>query len=117
MESVESLVQLMPGCEVVLTVEEGFPESLPEGVNVELLRVLQEALANARRHSGALRLEVRLRRQEDDYVAAEVEDDGRGFDRKSVRAGVASRRCTRGSLAWAETSRLRTAPAKALGLR
>jgi PAS domain S-box-containing protein len=92
MESVESLVQLnrqlMPGCEVVLTVDEGFPESLPGGASVELLRVLQEALANARRHSGAMHLEVRLRRQEDEYVAAEVEDGGRGFDRKSVRAGV-----------------------------
>ena len=35
-----------------------------------------------------MRLEVRLRRQGDEYVAAEVDDDGRGFDRKSVQSGV-----------------------------
>jgi signal transduction histidine kinase len=35
-----------------------------------------------------MHVEVSLRHQEDEHVAAEVEDDGRGFDRKSVRAGV-----------------------------
>jgi signal transduction histidine kinase len=31
---------------------------------------------------------VRLRAEGDENVVAEVEDDGRGFDRGSVRAGV-----------------------------
>ena len=91
MKSVESLVdlnqQLMPGCKVVLTVEEGFPEGLSQTVSVELLRVVQEALANVRRHSGAGWVEVRLR-GEGKNIVAEVEDDGRGFDRGSVRPGV-----------------------------
>ena len=90
-KSIESLVelnrQLMPGSKVTLTVEEGFPEELPRRVGVELVRVVQEALANARRHSGAGRVEVRLR-GEGNIVVAEVEDDGRGFDRGSVRPGV-----------------------------
>ena len=91
-KSIESLVglnrQLMPGREVALSVEEGFPEGLPRKMSVELLRVVQEALANARRHSGAERVEVRLRGERSGTIVAEVRDDGCGFDRDSVRAGV-----------------------------
>lgn len=90
-KSVESLVELSrhatPGCEIRLSVEESLPAELPEEVGVELLRVLQEALINARRHSGASSVEVRLR-AEGGEILAEVIDDGRGFDPESVRAGV-----------------------------
>src|SRR4051794_6929652 len=41
-------------------------------------RVAQEALSNAARHSGAGRVEVRLRRTDGGGVALEVADDGRG---------------------------------------
>jgi PAS domain S-box-containing protein len=89
--SVESLVelnrQLTPGRRTVLEVEEGLPEDLPREASVELLRVLQEALVNARRHSGAGNVEVRLR-AEGGTLVAEVADDGRGFDTASTRAGV-----------------------------
>ena len=89
--SVESLVelnrQLTPGRRTVLEVEEGLPEDLPRQASVELLRVLQEALVNARRHSGAGNVEVRLRAGGGTLVA-EVTDDGRGFDTASTRAGV-----------------------------
>jgi len=54
---------------------------------VELLRVLQEALVNARRHSGAGSVEVRLR-AEGGALVAEVTDDGEGFNTASTRAGV-----------------------------
>ena len=90
-ESVESLVELnrqaMPEREVRLVVEEGFPGGLSGGESVELLRVLQEALTNARRHSGARNVEVRLG-TEGGEILAEVSDDGRGLDMASVRAGV-----------------------------
>src|ERR671917_529455 len=90
-ESVESLVELnrqaTPEREVRLVVEEEFPGELSGGESVELLRVLQEALRNARRHSGARNVEVRLG-TEDGAILAEVCDDGRGFDMASVRAGV-----------------------------
>jgi signal transduction histidine kinase len=46
---------------------------------VELLRILKEVLTNARRHSGARNVEVRLR-TESETLGAEVTDDGRGFD-------------------------------------
>jgi len=42
-------------------------------------RVAQEALSNAARHSGAKRVEVRLRRTDAGGVLLEVSDDGRGF--------------------------------------
>jgi PAS domain S-box-containing protein len=90
-ESVESLVELnrqaTPEREVRLVVEENFPRGFSRGESVELLRVLQEALTNARRHSGARNVEVRLG-TEDGEILAEVSDDGRGFDMTSVRAGV-----------------------------
>src|ERR687898_425039 len=91
LESVESLVDLnrqaTDECEIRLVVEEGFPVGLPAKESVDVLRVLQEALTNARRHSEADRVEVRLRTENQD-VLAEVVDDGRGFDPLSVRAGV-----------------------------
>ncbi len=92
MEAVESLVklnrQLTPEREIVLVIEEGFPKVLPADVGVELLRVLREALINVRRHSGASKVEVRLRMEGEEKLVAEVSDDGRGFDPALVRPGV-----------------------------
>jgi signal transduction histidine kinase len=101
-KSLESLVELNrqanPGCKIRLVVDEGLPEGLSVEVSVELLRVLQEALINARRHSGARNVEVRLgleaqeeeeeEEEEEMMVVAEVVDDGRGFDPASTRVGV-----------------------------
>jgi PAS domain S-box-containing protein len=91
LESVESLVelnrQMTPEREIALEVGEGFEASFPPEVGVELLRVLREALTNARRHSGAGSVEVRLR-AEGETLVAEVADDGRGFDPVAVRGGV-----------------------------
>jgi PAS domain S-box-containing protein len=90
-ESVESLVELnrqaTPERQIRLIIREGFPKGLTGEVGVELLRVLQEALTNARRHSGARSVEVKLQ-MEDQEVLAKVTDDGRGFDPASVQAGV-----------------------------
>jgi signal transduction histidine kinase len=90
-KSVESLVglnrQLTPEREIELMIEEGFPEELPGEASVELLRVLQEALTNARRHSAARNVEVSLRRDNEAILIA-VADDGRGFDTGSARAGI-----------------------------
>ena len=90
-ESVESLVELnrraTPEREFRLVVAEEFPGVLSGGASVELLRVVQEALTNARRHSGARNVEVRLG-TEGAEILVEVADDGRGFDANSVRAGV-----------------------------
>jgi signal transduction histidine kinase len=90
-EAVESLVKLnrqaTPEREIRLVVEEGFPKGLSGKESVELLRVLQEALTNARRHSEARNVELTLR-TEGEAVLAEVSDDGSGFDPGSARAGI-----------------------------
>jgi PAS domain S-box-containing protein len=89
--SVHSLVdlnrQMNPGCEIALTVDEDFPEDLPDTTGSELLRVVQEALTNARRHSGARHVRVTLEAAGGE-VRAEVADDGRGYDPNSVEAGI-----------------------------
>jgi two-component system, NarL family, sensor histidine kinase UhpB len=92
LESLEALVELdrrpEEGYETSLTVEYGFPDDLPEALRVELLRIIREAMVNARRHSGARRVRVVLGVDPQGGLLAEVEDDGRGFDPSTVREGV-----------------------------
>ena len=91
LESVESLVELnqlaTPEREIRLIVEDGFSVGLSRKASIELLRILQEALANVRRHSAATNVEVGLR-TDDEAILLEVADDGRGFDPGSARAGI-----------------------------
>jgi PAS domain S-box-containing protein len=91
LESVESLVELnqlaTPEREIRLIVEDGFSVSFSRKASIELLRILQEALANVRRHSAATNVEVGLR-TDDEAILLEVADDGRGFDPGSARAGI-----------------------------
>jgi two-component system CheB/CheR fusion protein len=54
-------------------------ERLPEAVESALYRIVQEALTNVARHSGATRAGVVVERR-DGHVVVVVEDDGRGFD-------------------------------------
>jgi two-component system sensor histidine kinase UhpB len=61
-----------------LSVEGDFSD-LGDDAQLVVYRVAQEALSNAARHSGAERVEVRLRRSEDGGVVLEASDDGRGF--------------------------------------
>lgn len=46
---------------------------------LQLLRIIQEALANIRKHSGASRASVRIEEQ-DGWLVAAVKDNGAGFD-------------------------------------
>jgi signal transduction histidine kinase len=57
---------------------------LPSGVETALYRIVQEALTNVVKHSGAGRVSVVLT-DKDGSVNALVEDDGRGFDPASAR--------------------------------
>lgn len=89
----ESMVErnrgMSPNCRIELVVEEGIPSTPFGEVGTNLLRILQEALTNVRRHSGASEVLVSLRLDGDDLVA-EVADDGRGFDPKGP-AGIGLR--------------------------
>lgn len=57
--------------------------SLPPEVELQLLRIAQEALANIRKHASADRALVGLRIR-NGRLALTVADDGRGFDRDQV---------------------------------
>ncbi len=57
----------------------GFATRLSPNAEVQLLRIVQEALANVRKHAGARRANVRLA-EGDGFLVAIVEDDGSGFD-------------------------------------
>ncbi len=58
---------------------EGDFADLADDAQLVVYRVAQEALSNAARHSGAVRISVLLRRRGDGGVTLEVADDGRGF--------------------------------------
>ena len=89
-ELVESLVQrnraMARGQEISLKIEGGFPSSSLGDVGAQLLRIIQEALTNARRHSGARSVVVTPGMEGSDLVA-EVSDDGLGF-RPRTASGV-----------------------------
>src|SRR5215204_936106 len=75
---VELNSQIGGGCEFELIVDDEFPVGLSGSSGVEVVRVVQEALANVRRHSGAEHAVVTLGTAGDE-VLVEVEDDGKGF--------------------------------------
>jgi signal transduction histidine kinase len=64
----------------------GTSRALPTAVEVVLLRVVQEAMTNVRKHSGAGCARVSLT-LEPSTVAVEVTDDGSGFDPEALHAG------------------------------
>jgi PAS domain S-box-containing protein len=66
--------------------QENVPTQLPPDLALNLFRVLQEALTNAVKHSGAEQYRVSLRAA-DDVLHLEIADAGRGFD---VDAALAS---------------------------
>ncbi len=63
----------------------GMPIALGGATDVVLLRTAQEAITNARRHSGARHVTMQLVYGED--VRLIVTDDGRGFDTSTPRRG------------------------------
>jgi signal transduction histidine kinase len=57
------------------------PVRLPDAIELALFRVLQEALTNVHRHSGASAANVLIRRSSE-HVILEVSDNGRGMERE-----------------------------------
>jgi signal transduction histidine kinase len=63
---------------------ENVPETLPDPVRTCVYRVVQEALTNISRHSGAKSSVVSVR-GEDGKLNLEISDDGSGFDPSRIR--------------------------------
>jgi PAS domain S-box-containing protein len=61
----------------------GVPRDLPKDISLCLFRVLQEALQNAIKHSGAQRFTVELT-GDSSGIRLTVSDDGVGFDQRSI---------------------------------
>ncbi|MGA8154034.1 MAG: histidine kinase [Terriglobales bacterium] len=81
---------------VDLTLSELDSSSLPPVVQIALYRILQEALTNVARHSGAKAVNIRFARSATALEVAVI-DDGCGFDAKAVavsshRLGIQSMR-------------------------
>ena len=53
---------------------------VPEGSDLQLLRIVQEALANIRKHAGATRAVVTLQVDEQKTLTVTIHDNGTGFD-------------------------------------
>jgi PAS domain S-box-containing protein len=73
--------------DIEMAVSEDFPQMLPDKTGRELVRVIQEALNNARRHASPrhVRIELGL---DGDLAWVEVVDDGKGFIPSQSQGGV-----------------------------
>jgi len=65
-------------------IEDGVADHLPDAVKTCVYRVVQEALHNCEKHSGARKVRVTVR-QVNDALMAEIEDDGCGFSATAQR--------------------------------
>jgi two-component system sensor histidine kinase UhpB len=61
----------------------GIGEKLPPQIETAFYRIIQEALNNIAKHSGATRVEIRLEHRES-ILSASITDNGRGFDLEKV---------------------------------
>jgi signal transduction histidine kinase len=59
---------------------EGIPDRAPLATKIALYRILSEALSNAARHGGGAGVEVKVTESTHGWLAAEVRDEGPGFD-------------------------------------
>ena len=68
-------------CGIAMSLEASLKHdlALPPRSEIQIIRVVQEALTNVRKHSGATAATVRVT-QDNGTVTFVVEDDGRGFD-------------------------------------
>lgn len=62
---------------------------LPMEIELSLFRIVQESLANARKHSGASEVHIRLHAPSRRAVALTITDDGRGLDARLDLAALA----------------------------
>ncbi|WHZ25783.1 MAG: hypothetical protein OJF51_000578 [Nitrospira sp.] len=77
------------GQTVTVLVPENHEFKLPEAHRVLLFQSVRELLINASKHAGTGKATVRLERR-DEHLHVTVSDEGKGFDRTAVTAGIPS---------------------------
>ncbi|MGR0220816.1 sensor histidine kinase [Agromyces sp. ZXT2-6] len=81
--ALQQQAERLTGAEVVVRVEGDLPRDLPPAAEVAAYRIASEALTNARRHSGAANVLVRLEHDER-MLRLTVRDDGTGIPADAV---------------------------------
>ena len=76
----------MSGIKTELDIPDDKLPALPTDSELQVIRVIQEALSNVRKHAGASHAWVRVSAA-DDQVKIIIEDDGSGFDVSTMRRG------------------------------
>ena len=61
----------------------GIPRRLSPVIEKNLLRIFQEAMANAIKHAAARNIDIKLR-YETDSLLLSIQDDGSGFDTDNI---------------------------------
>ena len=99
--------------EVDLEIEKGVQLAADE--QIEVFRIVQEGLANARKHAGASHVEVRIGQRAGERVVT-VRDDGAGFDEESVSPGQGLKNMRARSASIGGGFRLRSRPGEGTAL-
>jgi len=123
-ELLESLVELhrtmAPDCDIRLDMGGGILSGPLGATGTELLRIVGEALTNARRHSGARHVGVAVGASEE-KLWAEVSDDGRGFDPaekpSTITGGMGTRDLRERTRALGGTLKIESQPGKGTKVR
>jgi signal transduction histidine kinase len=99
--------------EVDLEIDENV--QLAPDEQIEVFRIVQEGLANARKHAGARHADVRIRLRGEERVVSIV-DDGTGFDEETVSSGQGLRNMKARSASIGGGFRLRSEPGRGTAL-
>jgi signal transduction histidine kinase len=99
--------------EVELEIDRGV--NLAPDEQIEVFRIVQEGLANARKHAGARHADVRIAMRGDERVVTVV-DDGSGFDDEDVAPGQGLRNMRARSASIGGGFRLDSAPGRGTAL-
>ena len=85
--SIEKIVQRFKQSSGILTFfyNDLGDEQLPEGIQPQVVRIVQEALTNVRKHSQATAVRVMIRKDKQGHYRVLIEDDGIGFDLPASR--------------------------------
>ena len=74
--------------EAAVVVQREWPALLTPAAALNLYRIVEEALANVRMHSGATSVSVRLEAPKDGQLAVVIDDNGRGVEGDLHRPGL-----------------------------